>query len=71
MSLRTAARTDTALLKKAVGYRLLSILVTTLVALLLVGDIALATNIGLAANVAKFLLYYGYELAWDGHVGRN
>lgn len=69
MSLWTAARTDPVLLKKAVGYRVLSVAVTTLIALVLVGDLALATNIGIAANVAKFLLYYGYELAWADRLG--
>ena len=48
---------------------MLSILVTTLIAFAIVGDVALATNIGIGANVAKFLLYYAYELVWDGRVG--
>lgn len=69
MSLRNPSVADRTLLKKALGYRLLSILVTTLVAFVVVGDLALATNIGIVANIAKFLLYYGYELIWDNRSG--
>lgn len=69
MSFRNPALADPTLFKKAVGYRVLSILVTTLIAFAIVGDLALATNIGIGANVVKFLLYYAYELAWAGRVG--
>jgi len=50
---------------KAVGYRLLSVLVTAAIAYLVVRDVAVAFDVGIWANVAKFGLYYAYERAWS------
>lgn len=41
------------------------ILITFAVSLAVVGDIAEATSIGLAANLVKTGTYYGYERLWD------
>jgi len=52
-------------LVKALCYRLLMIVVTVAVALAVVGDVGDAARIGLAANVAKTVIYYAYERIWD------
>lgn len=51
-------------LAKTIGYRILMLAITVLVALLVTDDIASAVNIGIAANAIKTLTYYGYERLW-------
>lgn len=41
------------------------ILITVAVSLAVVGNIAEAMSIGLAANIVKTGTYYGYERLWD------
>jgi len=50
---------------KTLGYRGLMVLVTVTVALVVVGDVDSALQIGLVANVVKTATYYGYERLWD------
>jgi uncharacterized membrane protein len=50
---------------KTLGYRLVMLLITVVVAFLVVGDAAQALNIGVAANVLKTGTYYAYERLWD------
>ena len=50
---------------KTVLYRLLMVVVTVAVALLVTGDLVASLNIGIAANLVKMVLYYGYERLWD------
>lgn len=54
------------LLLKTVGYRILSVLVTTVIAFVLLQDAAVAIDIGIWANLAKMGVYYAYEQAWSG-----
>lgn len=50
---------------KTLCYRLLMLLITVTVAWVIVGNVADALNIGIAANVVKTGMYYGYERLWD------
>jgi uncharacterized membrane protein len=50
---------------KTLGYRLLMIVVTVVVAWAVVGDLSDAASIGLVANLIKTGTYYGYERLWD------
>lgn len=50
---------------KTLCYRILMILITIAISLAVVGDIAEATSIGLAANIVKTGTYYGYERLWN------
>jgi len=50
---------------KTVCYRLFMLLITVTVALVVVGDIGDALNIGLATNLLKTGTYYAYERLWD------
>ncbi|MFB6210424.1 MAG: DUF2061 domain-containing protein, partial [Halobacteriales archaeon] len=52
------------LLVKTVGYRILSVVVTVVVAFLILQDTGAALDIGIIANVAKMGVYYGYERLW-------
>jgi uncharacterized membrane protein len=52
-------------LVKTLGYRLLMIVVTVVVAWAVVGDLAQAASIGLVANLVKTGTYYAYERFWD------
>jgi uncharacterized membrane protein len=52
-------------LVKTLGYRGLMLLVTTVVALVVVGDAGAALRVGLAANLVKTGTYYAYERVWD------
>ena len=52
-------------LVKTLGYRLLMILVTVVVAWVILGDVGDAVSIGIVANVVKTGLYYAYERFWD------
>jgi uncharacterized membrane protein len=52
-------------LAKTLGYRLLMLVVTVLVAWAVVGDAGQALSIGLVANAVKTGTYYGYERMWD------
>lgn len=52
-------------LVKTLGYRLLMVVVTVVVAWAVVGDLAQATSIGLVANLVKTGTYYAYERFWD------
>jgi uncharacterized membrane protein len=54
------------LVVKTVGYRLLSVAVTALVAYVLLGDVAVAVDVGIWANLAKMGVYYAFEQAWAG-----
>lgn len=50
---------------KTLGYRLVMVLITVVVAWAFVGDVNDAVNIGLVANAVKTGTYYGYERLWD------
>ena len=52
-------------LVKTLGYRLLMIVVTVVVAWVVLGDVGDAVSIGIVANVVKTGLYYVYERFWD------
>jgi uncharacterized membrane protein len=54
------------LLLKTVGYRILSVIVTAVVAFVLLRDVSAALDIGIWANVVKMGVYYAYERAWSG-----
>lgn len=54
------------LLVKTVGYRILSVIVTAVVAFALLRDASAALDVGIWANVAKMGVYYAYERAWSG-----
>ncbi|MFD1563826.1 DUF2061 domain-containing protein [Haloarchaeobius amylolyticus] len=50
---------------KTLGYRLLMIAITIVVAWVVIGDVRAAIDIGLVANVVKTGTYYAYERLWD------
>jgi len=50
---------------KTLGYRLLMVAITIVVAWAVIGDARAAIDIGLVANVVKTGTYYGYERLWD------
>ena len=50
---------------KTLGYRLLMICITVVVALAVVGDVEQALGIGVVANLVKTGTYLGYERLWD------
>ena len=50
---------------KTLGYRLLMVVVTVVVAWVVVGDLGDAASIGLVANLVKTGTYYAYERLWD------
>ena len=50
---------------KTLGYRLLMVAVTVVVAWVVLGDVRTAIDIGLVANVVKTGTYYAYERFWD------
>jgi uncharacterized membrane protein len=52
-------------LVKTLGYRLLMVVVTVVVAWVVVGDLGDAASIGVVANVVKTGTYYAYERLWD------
>jgi uncharacterized membrane protein len=54
------------LLLKTVGYRILSVIVTAVVAFVLLRDVSAALDVGIWANVVKMGVYYAYERAWSG-----
>lgn len=54
------------LLLKTVGYRILSVVVTVVIAFALLRDASAAIDVGIWANVAKMGVYYAYERAWSG-----
>ncbi len=62
---RSVARRRSVLLK-AVGYRVLSVVVTVAIAFAVVGNMSAALDIGIWANVLKTGVYYAYERAWAG-----
>ncbi|WP_049929188.1 DUF2061 domain-containing protein [Halopiger goleimassiliensis] len=50
---------------KALGYRVLMLVTTVVIALAVTGDPGVAIDIGLAATVVKTATYYGYERVWN------
>lgn len=66
-SLRAFSRRKPLLLK-TIGYRILSVLVTALIAFMILRDVSAALDIGIWANLVKMLVYYAYERAWSGAV---
>ena len=50
---------------KTLCYRLLMVAITVTVAWAVLGNVADALNIGIAANVVKTGTYYAYERLWD------
>ncbi len=56
------------LLAKTVGYRILSVIVTAVVAFALLRDASAALDVGVWANAAKMCVYYAYERAWAGRM---
>lgn len=49
---------------KTVGYRVLMVIVTVVVAYAVTDDPTSALQIGVAANVIKTVTYFGYERLW-------
>jgi len=54
------------LLLKTVGYRILSVIVTAVIAFVVLRDAGAALDIGIWANAVKMGVYYAYEQAWSG-----
>ncbi|WP_411797995.1 DUF2061 domain-containing protein [Halonotius sp. F2-221B] len=52
-------------LAKTLGYRVVMIVITIVVAFWFTGNTGEALSIGLVANVVKTGTYYGYERLWD------
>lgn len=52
-------------LAKTLGYRVLMIVVTVVVAFWVTGNTGEALSIGLVANAIRTGIYYGYERLWD------
>jgi uncharacterized membrane protein len=50
---------------KAVTWRIVATLTTMLIAWLLIGDVTIALSIGAIEFIAKFIIYYLHERAWD------
>ncbi len=50
---------------KTLGYRLLMVCITVVVAFAVVGDAEQALGIGIVANLVKTGTYLGYERLWD------
>lgn len=50
---------------KALTWRLLALITTTVIALAITGQAEFALGIGLADSVVKLGLYYGHERAWN------
>ena len=50
---------------KALGYRVVMVAITIVIAWALVGDVRTAIDIGVVANVVKTGTYYTYERLWD------
>jgi len=53
------------LLLKTVGYRILSVVVTAVIAFVVLRDAGAALDIGIWANAVKMGVYYAYERAWS------
>ncbi|UTF53377.1 DUF2061 domain-containing protein [Natronosalvus rutilus] len=62
---RSALQARKRALVKTLCYRLFMILITTMVAWAVVGEVGAALNIGIATNVVKTGTYYLYERTWD------
>ncbi|MFC7232860.1 DUF2061 domain-containing protein [Saliphagus sp. GCM10025308] len=62
---RSALQARKRAIAKTLCYRLFMILITTVVAWVVVGDVGAALNIGIATNVVKTGTYYLYERTWD------
>jgi uncharacterized membrane protein len=62
---RATRQTRMRAVAKTLGYRLLMIVVTVVVAWAFVGNVSDAVSIGLVANGIKTATYYGYERLWD------
>ena len=52
-------------LAKAVTWRVVATLTTMLIAWLLIGDVTVDLSIGAIEFIAKFIIYYLHERAWD------
>lgn len=50
---------------KTIGYRVVMVLVTVVVAFAVTRDLSSAVDIGIAANVVKTVVYYLYERLWS------
>ncbi|MFC7215244.1 DUF2061 domain-containing protein [Saliphagus sp. GCM10025334] len=62
---RSALQARKRAIAKTLCYRLFMILITTVVAWVVVGDVGAALNIGIVTNVVKTGTYYLYERTWD------
>jgi len=52
-------------LAKALSWRLIALVITTLVAWYVTGQVALSLGIGLADSLVKIAAYYGHERFWN------
>lgn len=52
-------------LVKTLLYRVVMVVITIVVAFVITGNTADALSIGIASNVIKTVVYYGYERVWD------
>ena len=52
-------------LAKAISYRILGVIATTVVALIITGQPRVAIGVGVADSLSKFFVYYAHERAWN------
>jgi len=50
---------------KAISWRILATIITTVIALAMTGKWEFAATIGLADTFTKFFIYFGHERAWN------
>ncbi len=54
-------------MKKAISWRLISIVITTILAWVITGDLALGAVIGSVDAIIKLWIFYLHERAWHQH----
>lgn len=62
---RSAVQIQRRAILKTLGYRVFMLIITITVAWGVIGDLGMAIDIGIIANVAKTGTYYLYERTWD------
>jgi len=50
---------------KAISWRILATVITTVIALAMTGQWEFAATIGIADTFTKFFIYFGHERAWN------
>lgn len=54
-------------MKKAISWRLISIIITTLLAWTITGDLAIGAAIGSVDAIIKLFIFYIHERVWHKH----